>query len=64
MLLGTIEARVKTAVSVVKKYLDGTLESIDEFECEIDYWCNSDKPLTELGAPTGFMSTAILPGNF
>lgn len=64
MLLGTIEARVKTAISVIGKYLDGTLDSIPELECEIDLWCQSDKPLTELGAPTGFMSTAILPGNF
>lgn len=64
MHLGMIEARIKTAINVVRKYLDGTYDILPELECDIEYYLGSDKPLTEVGAPTGFMSTAILNGNF
>jgi len=64
MELGMIEARIHTAISVIEKYLDGKYPSLPELECEINYYLGNEKPLTEVSAPTRFMSSAILNGNF
>ena len=59
MYLGMLKARIQTAISVLKKYLDGTYESLPELACEIRYFRDVEKPLTEVLGPTKIMSAAV-----
>jgi hypothetical protein len=63
MSLGMIEARVKTAIRVVEKYLAGEMESLPELEAEIRYFYGIEKPLTEVGYAMGFMSSSVFEIN-
>jgi hypothetical protein len=63
MTLGMIEARVKTAIRVVEKYLAGELDSLPELEAEIKYFYGIEKPLTEVGYAMGFMSSSVFEIN-
>ena len=63
MSLGMIEARVKTAIRVVEKYLAGEMESLSELEAEIQYFYGIEKPLTEVGYAMGFMSSSVFEIN-
>lgn len=54
--LGMIEARINTAISVIGKYLSGELDELPELACDIHYFMDRTKPLTEVGPVLRFVT--------
>lgn len=54
MRLGSLRARLETAVVRVNEYLNGTVESLPEFEAERLYYNGYDKAMFEVNRPESF----------
>lgn len=59
MHFGAIESRIKWAILRVQQYINGEITEIKELEAERFYYNEINKPLTEVGMISTFMTASV-----
>lgn len=59
MHFGAIESRIKWAILRVQQYINGEITEIKELEAERFYYNEINKPLTEVGMVSTFMTASV-----